>query len=301
MGRISPRPGFGGSRAPSLALAGVLVLLTAGGSLATVPHGSAPLVTAISQSGYTNESGRFTVTVQVASASGIQGVYFSFCQLSSPVCYNPVTMALQGTNTYVGTTNVISNYHTLKVGALAGYNITIALTNNTTVHYPSFPNAFSTLTIGTEVGGEYMFEMTVSNFTYGLHGSVTDASTHSGLAGADVTLTPGNGTAVVTTSAGDYSFGGLANGTYTVSVSVHGYPTATDTVTIAGGNGVKDIALSNGTAPPPQKSSASNGLGFLGTTTGLVVLAVAIAAIAGAALLLYSRRRGGGNTPDPVK
>jgi hypothetical protein len=272
-----------------------------GGSLAHAPQTGTWAVLAIEQSNYTTEQSTFTVSVQVASPANVQSAAFSFCQLSSSVCYTPVEMTLHGTNWFEGTTNKMSTYYGMKVGVKAGYNITILYANNTTVHEPDLPNAFSTLTVGTEVGGEFMYEMSVDNQLYNLSGDLSDATTHAGLAGATVTLTP-NGTTSVTTSAGAYSFTGLANGSYTLAVSEKGYPTSSATVTIDGQNLVKDLAVSNstGVVTPPSQPSGKTGLAYLTTMPGIAVLAVAIVVVVVAAIVAVSmmrRRKGGGTAP----
>lgn len=298
-----PEIRLGGRKLPvgtaSVAMAALLALLAMGGSLAHSPQTGSWAVLALEQSNYTTEQSTFTVSVQVASPADVQSAAFSFCQLSSAVCYYPVAMTLHGTNWFEGTTQRMSTYSGMKVGVQAGYNISILYANNTTVHEPDLPNAFSTLTVGTEVGGEFMYEMTVGVQLYNLSGDLSDATTHAGLAGATVTLSP-NGTSSVTSSTGAYSFTGLANGSYTLAVSEKGYPTSSATVTINGQDLVKDLAVSNSTGvvtPPVSHPSGKTGFGYLTTMPGIAVLAVALLAVVVAALVAFSmsrkRRRGG--------
>jgi hypothetical protein len=264
----------------TLLATGLVLLMTLGSSVAQSPHTASWSVLAIDQSNYTTEQSNFTVSVEVASPASVTLAYFTFCQLSSPVCYIPVTMTLHGGNWFEGTTNRMESYDGMAVGVRAGYNITIDYANNTNITEPSLPNAFPSLTVATEVGGEYMYEMSVGNQLYGLSGQVSQASTHASIAGATVSLTPGNGTTATTSSTGAYSFSGLANGTYTVSVVSAGYPTTNVTVTIAGQNFVKDIPLSTSSTTPqptPAPSKSNGTFGFLTTTTGLVLLGVVAA------------------------
>ncbi|MCI4324336.1 MAG: carboxypeptidase-like regulatory domain-containing protein [Thermoplasmata archaeon] len=286
-----------------MALGAVVLLVAMSGSLAQSPHASEWAVLAIDQTNYTTEQSTFTVSIEVASPASVTLAYFTFCQLSSPVCYKPVEMTLQGTNWFEGTTQRMATYDGMTVGVHAGYNITIDYANSTNVTEPNLPNSFSSLTVAQEVGGEYMFEMSVENQLYGLSGDVSDSGSHAGVAGASVALTPGNGTTSVTTSSGAYSFSGLANGTYTVAVTKAGYPTSSTTVTVAGQNEVQNIALTNASAPmqnPSTKSSGNGALGFLTSASGLIMLGVvAVVVVLGAVFAVSMSRKRTGGAPPP--
>jgi hypothetical protein len=274
-------------------LAGVLLLSLAGGGAAREPGTHSGNVVAISQSVYTTEQSNFTVSLKVANSTGISFVYFTFCQLSSPLCYLPVSMLPQPGNWFVGTTKAMTQYNGMTVGVRAGYNITIEYSDDVNVTEPSVPNAFGNLTIAQSVTGEYMFQMTVMNQLYQLGGAVTDQATGRAIGGAVVSVSPGGESAVTTSSSGLYSFTGLANGTYTLSVSASGYPDSSATVPISGGNAVKDFTLSNGTTSSngggsnPQHSSTN----LLSGTTGLALIGGVVAVLAALALLLVLRGR----------
>ena len=283
--------------ATAAAVSAFVVILVAGGAVAQTTNGAPTVVVAIYQTAHITEHQRFTVSAEVGSTTGIQFVYFTFCQLSSPQCYRPVAMALHAPNWYVGTTNPMSTYPGMLPGVKAGYNITVEYTDNHTVAYPAFPNAFSNLTVGTEVGsGWFMFEMTVSNLTFNLTGTVQDSATSMALSGAHVTLTPGNGTTVTTGATGGYSFGSVENGTYSLVVARPGYTTTTQTVSIAGHDTVANVPMANASIPPGSHSAGKGGLsGFLTSSIGgvpaWVIVGAALVAVVVVVGVAFMRRR----------
>jgi hypothetical protein len=268
-------------------------------SSAHAPNVAAPTVLAVYQSNYTTAQENFTVSMEVADTTGITFVFFTFCQLSSSLCYLPVSMSQRGTNWYVGTTNAMTSYPGMKVGVRAGYNITIDYANNSTVTEPSAQNTFKNLTIAQSVTGEYMFQMTVRNQLYGLSGKVTDSTTGKGVAGAKVTIAPGNNS-TMTSSTGVYSFSDLANGSYTISVTEGGYRTSNSTVAIDGSSSAdQNIAISNATGPKGTGNSAGSGspniAGLPVNDWAAVSVIVVIAALVG---ILYLRRKQDSTPPD---
>src|SRR5579863_8734873 len=183
-----------------MVLTSALLVGSAAATLPQGPHPAANPAVEIYQTGYITEQGNFTVSMQVTSTTGIHFVFFTFCQLSSPVCYTPVIMTLHGSNTYSGTTNRMSSYLGMVEGVHAGYNITIQYSDGSNVTEPNLPNTFTNLTLAQEVGGEYMFEMTVSPQLYGFSGVVDDSTTGAAVAGAAVSLSPGNNTSTTTSA-----------------------------------------------------------------------------------------------------
>lgn len=292
-----PRAGVGDSprsmnerlvRGGATLVAGLLLLVVIGGSVAQSPAGSPTGVLAVYQSWNTTEQSNFTVSLEVASSAGIQQVYFTFCQLSSPVCYLPVTMTAHGANWYVGSTNRMTSYHGMTPGVRAGYNISVVYAS-TTVTEPSVPNPFGNLTVVQSVTGEYMFQMTVVAQGYALSGVVQDSATGHPISGATVTLTPGNNTTIQTDTKGAYAYPSVPNGTYTLSVSDHGYHISNATVVIAGQSAVKDVAIST-------LSSSQNKGGFFNSVAGestLVIVAAVVVLALVAALLVRRKRKGG--------
>ncbi|MHB8352116.1 MAG: carboxypeptidase-like regulatory domain-containing protein [Thermoplasmata archaeon] len=274
----------------------VLFLLAAPAGIgAQAPHTASVGVLAIYQSSYVPEQGNFSVSMEVADAANVHFAYFTFCQLSSPLCYLPVSMAHQGGNWFVGTTKPMSQYNGMIVGVRAGYNITIEYNNNTNVTEPSVPNPFTNLTVAQSVTGEYMYQMTVMNQLYGLSGGVSDAATGRAISGANVTVTPGIGS-VRTGTSGGYSFAGIANGSYTLSASAPGYRSTTETLVIDGRNAVQDLALTNATSPvrSSHPTLAGTVATLLTSPIGLGLLAVIVVAVAWVAI---TRSKSGQKAP----
>jgi hypothetical protein len=269
---------------------------------AAAPRPAGVDVLAIYQSNYTDEQENFTVSMEVANSVGVSFVYFTFCQLSNALCYLPVTMSAHGSGWFVGTTHEMTSYHGMTPGVRAGYNITIEYSNNTNVTEPSVPNPFGNLTVAQSVSGEYMYQMTVLNQTYGLSGTVKDSTTGAAISGAQVSLSPGNEN-TTTGSTGAYTFTGLFNGSYTLSIAEKGYTTTTQSVAIDGQSVAnKDIPLSNGTTAPTgggTKGSGSSSGTILGISTWTIVPVIG-AIIALAAFLVLRRGRTPPAAPPPT-
>lgn len=302
MTRLPPGPGRSGERRRvALGLAVVLLLAALPGLSAAPPvRPAVATVLAVTQSpGPLTEQGAVTVSLEVASTANIHQVYFTFCQLTTSVCYFPVVMNPTAGGWYVGTTSPMSAYPGMGPGISAGYNITILYNDNSTSSEPSVPNAFANLTVAATVTGEYVFKVTVANLTYGVDGRVVDSATGHTLAGATVTMSPGTALTTVTNASGGYAFTNLSNGSYTLSVTLHGYDNATLAVVVSGQSVVQDVSL-NATSvtqshSTPGPGSASGALGFLESPTGLGVVGaiVVVVAAALALILLQSRRRRG--------
>ena len=281
-----------------VALLGAFLAMVPPTSASAGPQTIPTTVLTIYQSNYTTEHDNFTVAVKVADTTGIQFVYYDFCQLPPGVlCYSPVAMAAHPGGWYIGSTKSMSQYHGMTEGATAGFNITILYNDNSTTKEPSVPNTFTALTVGQTVTGQYMFQMIVSPELYGLSGVVNDQSSGVPIAGATVTLTPGNGTTATTSASGAYSFAGLLNGTYTVSVSQHGYRTMNQTVSVAGADAVQNLALTNSSTTGPTGGGGSGSSAF-GGLSPMVIVAVALVpvVVVAVALLLWRRRQVG---PSP--
>jgi hypothetical protein len=291
----------GSGRWAIAALVGLVLLLSVGGTTAQSAPAPWTGVEAIYQSNNTTEQSGFTVSLELANPSDVSMAYFTFCQLTNSLCYAPVLMTAHGASWFAGTTGPMTSYNGMTVGVRAGYNITIDYANGTNVTEPTVPNSFTNLTIATTVIGEFMFEMTVVNPVFALTGVVSSATTHGGLAGAEVTLSPGSGTSAVTNASGAYSFPGLANGTYSVAVTASGYQSSSTTVTIAGQNTVKDFSLTNGTTLPTPVGTQTAGGGFLGTAAGISVVAIVVAVVVVVAIgLLVSSRRKANQAKTPA-
>jgi hypothetical protein len=272
-----------------LATVAIAAVLLAGAPTthAGTPHRSAATVVSVYQTpARITEQSSFSVYLEVASTTNIHQVYFTFCQLSSALCYLPVPMFQEhGSNWYAGTTKAMSTYSGMKPGVVGGYNITIAYNDGSNSTEPVVPNHFANLTLNQSVTGEWMYQITVSPDLFNLSGRVVDALTGVGIAGANVSLTPANASPTVTDPTGGYSFAGLTNGSYTVTVSKSGYQLQQGRVLIAGTPAMKEFNLS------AKSGTATASPGFFSTPTGYGVIAVvAIAALAAAALGLRARR-----------
>jgi hypothetical protein len=275
-----------------LAVVGLLVLVVVLGNATAAPRPALWNVLAIKQSSYVTEQSTFTVSLEVANPANIQLMYFSFCQLTKGLCYTPpITMVDQaGTNWFVGTTNRMTSYAGMTVGVRAGYNITIEYANQTNVTEPTMPNPFTNLTVASSVTDEYMFEMTVMNQEYGLSGVISNSQTGAPIPGASVSLSPGNDSPTTTSATGVYSFAGLPNGTYAVSVSEEGVGSGGGAVTISGSNVSQDFEISNGSSPPTQPTAGSGGSSMASIADlSLYVIVPVVAIVIG--LLLFSRAR----------
>ena len=284
------------ARTAALSVVALLLFVAVGAVGGLEPRATSAEVLAISQSHTVTAQSTFTVSVEVAHPANVHFAYFTFCQLTSPVCYLPVSMALQGSTWFVGTTKPMTSYPGMNPGVVAGYNITIEFTNNTNLTEPRLPNPFSNLTVVTSVTGEYMFRMAVQDLVFGLQGVVTDATTHYAIAGATVALTAQNNTmpanSTVTDAAGGYAFTGVFNGTYELSVTDSGYRISTATVVVAGKGVVKDFVLSS--------SSSSGGiLSWLRGPALFVVIGAVVVAVGIVTTLAYQRSRGNQRPPDP--
>lgn len=259
-------------------------------------------ILAIRASAYTIEQSNFSVGIEVANPSSVHFAYFTFCQLSSPLCYQPVAMSQNSTNWFSGTTKLMSSYNGMLVGVQAGYNITVEYTNNTNVTAPTLPNSYPSLTVAQEVcaptpcSGAYMFEMSVGPNLYSVSGTVKDAATGAAISGATVTVTPGSNT-TTTSSTGSYTLGGLVNGSYTLSISHNGYEASSQAVTINGQSAVQDIPLSNGSGSTGTPSGGGSANPLSGPVLWAVAAVAIVVVVALGAMLL--RRRGGGGRGAP--
>jgi hypothetical protein len=204
------------------AVLGAVMLLGAlpGGAAAhAAPLGAVSNVLMIYQSPtVVTEHDAFTVFMELDNTSNIHQVYFTFCQITTPLCYLPIVMTPDGPHWFEGTTKPMTSYHGMAPGVRAGYNITVLFNDSTNITEPSLPNPFTNLTVTDTITGELVFEITVGNPIYGLSGHVYDSATGAPLSRANVALTPGSNT-TTTNASGAYAFSGLANGSDTLTVT----------------------------------------------------------------------------------
>jgi hypothetical protein len=257
-----------------VAIAALLFLGPLSSASGAAPAAAPAKVLAVYQTSYVTEHSNFTVSAQLSSTTGLKIAFFSFCQLGNGVCFPQIIMTSRGNGWFVGTTRVMSSYHGMAVGVKAGYNVTFSYTNNVNV------------------------TMTVSPDVYGLNGYVTDAANGAGVAGAKVALSPGTN-ATTTGPTGGYTFAGLLNGSYTLSVSAGGYVSTSVPVSISGQNAVKEIGLTNATTSHPTGGAGkgSSAATVFGISVWVFVPAVLVVA-ALATFLVW--RRGFGRRPPPT-
>jgi hypothetical protein len=277
----------------ALVLAICVLVPPAAATHGPVPGGSNAIL-AVWQSAPTTPGSTFTVSVEVADPAAVHFAYFTFCELTNDHCFQPIAMTLQRSDWFVGTTEPMSNYSGMTAGVAGGYNVTLDLSNNTTLTEPSLPNQFSNLTVATS-GGFYYYEMLVEPEVHGLSGAVTAAASGLAIAGATVALSPGNGS-TTTDAVGTYTFRGLVDGTYHLSITATGYTAATATVVIAGRDAFQNVSLQNANGSGSGGTKAGSG-GNGGTASvlhppGLYVL-VGVVAVVGALLAVWAAWRRG--------
>src|SRR5260370_12544414 len=165
-------------------------------------------------------------------------------QNSSPDTPTPQTFSISGTITPVtggnGATVTLSGVANATTTADGSGNFTFSgLANGTYTVTPSHTGyAFSPSSLNVTVSGANIttgLNFTASALTFTVSGTISPAAAGSG---ATVTL---SGAAAATTTAdtgGNYTFTGLANGTYSVTPSRTGYTfnPSTQTATVAGAN-----------------------------------------------------------------
>jgi Carboxypeptidase regulatory-like domain len=167
-----------------------------------------PVSLAVSVSGASMTGQNFTATASTATTYSISG------KVSGAVLQN-VTITLGGANSGSTTTDASGNYSFTGL-ANGSYTVTPSKTGNT----------FSPVSLAVSVSGASMtgqnFTATASTATtYSISGTFT----FPGGVTAGVTMTLGgtNSGSTTTDASGNYSFTGLANGTYTVTPSGLGY------------------------------------------------------------------------------
>lgn len=278
----------------------VAVLLTAipsGSSSPPRAEASATVLSVYHTPGRIPQTSPFSVHLEVASTTNIASIWFTFCQLTSSLCYLPVTMNLQkGTDWYVGTTGPMTDYSGMNPGIRGGYNITIEYSDNSTSTEPAIPNAFANQTIAQSVTGEYMYEILVTGEVYSLTGKVVDAKTGAPVVGANVSVNAANVSTALTNATGGYTLTGIPNGTYNLTVTKGGYTVSTVPIAIAGAASSKDVSLT--AAPTTQPAKNSTGGSFFTTLPGLgLLLVIVLVVVLGGILALRSRRK---SPPEPA-
>jgi archaellum component FlaF (FlaF/FlaG flagellin family) len=131
----------------------------------------------------------------------------------------------------------------------------------------SFIPASATVTVnnGNVIGQNFEAVSPSGGITYSVSGTVT-ASDGSALSGVTMTLSGASTGTVTTDTGGNYSFTGLADGTYTITPSLTGYTFSPSslTVTVSGG----DVTGQNFTGTAGGTTATYSISGRVGTTTG---------------------------------
>lgn len=285
-------------------IAAALIALSAipGAFAAHVPSAVQPaetwtgVISVVQTPAWVTEQSAFTVNLEVADASEVANVSYTFCQLTSSLCYtHPVVMTSNGSNWFAGTSLPMTGYPGMLVGISAGYNISINYQNGTLIYEPSgSTSGFAGVEVAQSVTGENLFEVTVRNAVYTISGQVTEQATGNPVAGANVSLV-GTGTNYTTSSSsGSYSFSNLLNGTYQLTVSKSGFHMNPETVKLRGKSTVQNAALTNASVPlpPPSSKTAPTVLGLpQAEAFGLIGGVVAIVVIVLALVLFTGRGR----------
>ncbi len=133
--------------------------------------------------------------------------------------------------------------------------------------------------------------------TYTIAGTLTGA----GAVGATVTLSGGSSATVTTNSSGNFSFNGLANGTYTVTPSASGgtFSPASQTVTITNGHAL-GLAFT-GTGTTFTLSGTISGAGGSGATVNLTGASTASVTANTSGVYTFTGLANGSYTVTPTK
>jgi Carboxypeptidase regulatory-like domain len=189
-----------------------------------------------SHSGYTFSPASQSVTVSSANVTGInftdtaQNNTYSISGTISPTAGGSgATLTLSGAASATATANS-SGAYTFSGLANGTYAITPSLAG-----YTYSPTSQNATVNGANVTGINFTAAAQAN-TYSISGSITLSG--SALSGAAVALTGPAAANATTNTSGNYTFSGLANGTYTVTPSLSGdtFTPASQSVTVSGAN-----------------------------------------------------------------
>ena len=192
---------------------------------------SGPGITGVNFAATATKAGPFIISGSVSSAgSGLIGV----------------TMTLTGASSATITTDP---YNFFEFSGLANGNYTITPSKTGFTFSPTS----STQTVsGADLTGVTFTATPVQAVTHSISGNVVSVATFSGVPGVTMALSGTSSDNAITDARGDYTFTGLANGTYTITPSRTGltFGTTSSTQTLIG----LDITGVNFTAIPTQKS-----------------------------------------------
>ncbi len=187
--------------------------------------------------------------------------------LAGTVAVPGVTINLTGAGSGTVTSVTGGNYSFPGLADGGTYTIT-----PTAAGYAFTPTTITVTVNGANVIGQNFAATSLANATYSISGTVS-ASGGGTLAGVTITLSGAASGTTTTDTNGNYSFGGLANGSYTITPSLAGYTFTPANLTVSISNG--DIAGENfiGTANTGNVFSIS---GTVATAGGSPVPGVTI-------------------------
>ncbi len=235
-GTISPTTGGGGATVALTGAASATVTADSSGNFTFTGLANGTYTVTPSRTGYTFSPSSLTVTISGASVTS--GVTFTASALTysisgtiSPTAGGSgATIALSGAATASVTTDASGNY-TFSGLSNGSYALTPSHTGYT--FNPTSQNA--TISSASVTGINFTATPQVGTFT--ISGTITPTA---GGSGATVTLTGPAAANTTTDTSGNYTFSGLANGTYTVTPSNTGYAftPVSQSVTVNGTNQV---------------------------------------------------------------
>jgi hypothetical protein len=171
-----------------------------------------------------------------------------------------VTVDLTGAANATVTTAAGGNYSFSGLADGGTYTVTPSAAG-----YTFSPTSVTVTVNGANVFGRNFVATAVGSFTYSISGTVTDSG-GGALSGATMTLSGASSATTVTDTNGNYSFGSLADGSYTVTPSLTGYTfsPASLTVTVNGG----DVTGQNFTGTAGSTTTTYSISGRVGTSSG---------------------------------
>ena len=235
-GTISPTTGGGGATVALTGAASATVTADSSGNFTFTGLANGTYTVTPSHTGYMFSPSSLTVTISGASVTS--GVTFTASALTysisgtiSPTAGGSgATIALSGAATATVTTDASGNY-TFSGLSNGSYALTPSHTGYT--FNPTSQNA--TISSASVTGINFTATPQVGTFT--ISGTITPTA---GGSGATVTLSGPAAANTTTDTSGNYTFSGLANGTYTVTPSNTGYAFSpvSQSITINGTNQV---------------------------------------------------------------
>jgi hypothetical protein len=175
-----------------------------------------------SQPGLTFSPSSLPETVNGANitSANFTGATYSVSGTISPASLgNGVTVALSGTSSATTTANA-SGVYTFSGLANGAYTVTPSKAGLT----------FSPANLRETINGASLSNVNFTVQTYSISGTITSGS------GATVTLSGAASATTTTNSSGNYSFGGLVNGGYTLTPSYPGFSPPSLSETVSGAN-----------------------------------------------------------------